>query len=352
MTKVLFLLAAVMLLAGCTLFAEEKREMPPPSPQPSIIQPKNEENETNQTSEEVEPKKNRTVVKPVERPDPFASFPPRNLSDRIDDGMFKVHDMPGAPLNIYVIDAEWGDAVLINKGQFYMLVDAGHPKVVDFLKDMKVEKVHALVLSRKAPQSVGGAERLLEEIEVEEIWENNVQYSQSSVALVQEDNTYEKVLENAKANGITIKHPQAGDRLAVSGMEILVLNPQPQRFKGNPDVDSIVLKVSFNNFCILILHPTIQEIENALMKAGDELSCPVITYFKHGEARPRPPLLLEKNQVQQVIISAGKDSPSLPSPATLELLRLKGIKVWRTDKDGTIRIYADGYSPYEVGKAG
>ncbi|MEM4348537.1 MAG: hypothetical protein QXN37_03135 [Candidatus Anstonellaceae archaeon] len=346
------LLAVALLLSGCISFAEEKKEATVPLTSPTSVQPSEQENKTNQTAEMPEIKKNKTVVKPIEKPDPFASFPLRNLSDKIDDGSFRIHDMPGSPLNMYVIDAEGGDAVLINKGEFYMLIDAGHPKVVDFLKGMNIEKIHVLVLSRKAPESIEGAERLLEEIEVEEIWENNVQYSPSSVALVQQDNTYERILENAKMSGIVIKHPQAGDRLTVSGMEILVLNPQPQRSKGNPDVDSIVLKVSFNNFCALLLHSTIQETENALTKLGEDIFCPVATYFKHGEARSWPPLLLEKNPPQQVIISAGKDNPSLPSPTTLEILRIKGIKVWRTDKDGTIRVYSDGYSPYSIEKAG
>ncbi|MCX8196804.1 MAG: hypothetical protein N3G80_00595 [Candidatus Micrarchaeota archaeon] len=306
----------------------------------------------NQTVAETVVKKNKTSAasRPVELPpDPFASFIPRNISDRIADGQFRIYDMPGAPLNIYVIDAGEGDAVLVIKGNFYMLVDAGNAeKILSFLEKMQIKNLNVLVITRNAPEAINGAAEVLERIEVGEIWENNATPGRNLVSLTAEEDRYAEIIEKAKDMGIAIKRPQAGDSIVVSGMEIKVLNPQATRFKGNPDVDAIVLKLSFNNFCMLLLHPTVQDIESILMGADSELGCPVITYFKHGEGRPLPSLLVERYPPEHAIISVGKEMSGLPSPTTIERLLMKKIKVWRTDVDGTIRIYSDGYMPYEI----
>ncbi len=346
----LALIAASLFIAGCTLPWEQKQ--PGANDTTQIAQaPKNGTNATLPAQNETVIRKNYTVIKPPERPDPFAGLPPRNASDRIGDGLFRINDMPAAMLNIYVISDGYADSILVNKGQFNMLVDSGSSaETLGFLRNQGVMRLNVVVATRDDPGAIGGLSDVLDAYSVDEFWDNHVQSNPSLVALVPPSTAYAELLQKVKDGNITVKHPQAGDNLSVSGMDVSVLNPQSPRLKGNPDVDAIVMKVSFNNFCALLLNPTVQERESALMGTGGDLDCPVMTYFKHGEGRPEPSLLLTNYPPKDVIISVGGNADGLPSQTTLTRLKMQGITVWRTDVDGTLRVYSDGYSPYAIKK--
>ena len=60
-------------------------------------------------------------------------------------------------------------------------------------------------------------------------------------------------------------------------------------------------------------------------------------------------LLIEGNPaLKDVIISVGENEDGLPSQTTLSRLALKDYSVWRTDRNGTIDVYADWAGNYMV----
>ena len=346
-------LAVLMLLLGCAMpWDAQKAPEANKTPAPNITKnetPLNgsvpEKNESAVAANETVVKKNKTVIKPVERPDPFAGIVPRNISENIADGRFRIVDQPAAPVNIYAINDGHADSILVNKGEFYMLVDAGNSaQAIDFLRSAGVRKLNVLVATRDDSGAVGGLSDVLDAYPVDEFWENGVQSNPSLVSLVPASTQYAELLAKVKEKNITVKHPQAGDAMGVSGMDVIILNPQNPRLKGNPDIDAIVMKISFNSFCALLLNPTVQERETAFMGSNESLQCDVMTYFKHGEGRSTPPLLVSNHPPKDVIIFVGENTDRLPSATTLTWLAMRNIKVWRTDKDGTIRVSSDGFT--------
>jgi len=288
---------------------------------------------------------NETPAAPKPPADPFANITPRNISDRIADGQFRITENPAAPLNVYVISDGYADSILVNKGEFFMLVDAGNFSPADaLLQKLGVSHLNVVVATRDYEGAIGGIGSLLSSYKVDEIWDNNVPPEQGSA--------YAGLLSQAAGRGITAKHPEAGDGMNVSGLSVSVLNPQKERLLGNPDLDSVVLKLSSGGFCMLLLNPTVQERENAIIAGGQDLRCDVVTYFKHGEGRPEPSLLISNAaKPKDAIISVGPNGDGLPSNTTLERLGLGGIRVWRTDKNGTIAVSNDGVgSGYTISK--
>ncbi|HIH18905.1 TPA: hypothetical protein HA225_02925 [Candidatus Micrarchaeota archaeon] len=272
--------------------------------------------------------------------DTFEGVVPRNISDRISDGQFRLADQGAFPLKIYVISSGFSDSILVTKGEFGMLVDAGNFLPVDsFLKHLGIKKLNVLVATRDYSGAVDGIPDLLENYEVGELWENNVAPSSQSL---------KSSLEKARQLNMTIKHPQEGDRMNFSDVTFTVINPSENRQLGNPDIDAIVMKVSMGKFCALILNPTVQERENALISTGEDLKCEVLTYFKHGEGRPEPSVLMSNVAPKDVIISVGQNSLGLPRSTTLTRLNISGTHIWRTDERGTVRITNDGFSPYQI----
>ncbi|MCX8195391.1 MAG: hypothetical protein N3G22_04795 [Candidatus Micrarchaeota archaeon] len=270
--------------------------------------------------------------------DPFANFTPRNVSDKIGEGQFRLLPQTAAPLRIYVLNASHADSILITKGEFAMLIDAGID-VSAQLRELGVKKLHVVVATRDYSGAINGMLDVLENFEVVEFWENKVPPKSPE---------YTAVLEKVKEKGITIKHPEVGDSFEFSGVKFTALNPEKRRLLGNPDGDAIVMKVSFEDFCILLLNPTIQEREPSLMNSGENIRCDVATYFRHGEGRPMPSVLIDRAKVKDVIISVGENEWGLPSNTTLTRFAMAGIRVFRTDLHGTVRVSYDGVSNYEI----
>jgi competence protein ComEC len=154
-----------------------------------------------------------------------------------------------------------------------------------------------------------------------------------------------------KAKGITIKLPKAGDAMSVNGLSVAVLNPQSPPLRGNPDIDAVVVKLSTKDMCMVLLNPTVQERENALLSGKESLKCSVMTYFKHGEGRPTPSLIMDgSNKPNDVIISVGPNDLKLPSETTIMRLDINNVNVWRTDRDGTVAVISKITGGYDIGK--
>jgi competence protein ComEC len=267
----------------------------------------------------------------------------RNASADISEGKFAIKENFATPLKVYVISDGHADSVLVSKGEFNMLVDAGNfPQADAFLKKLGITRLHVVVATRDYAGAIGGLPAILDAYQVDELWENGA---------AQQGSDYYSLLEKARMRGITLKKPVALDGMEVNGLAVTVLNPQQQRIFSNPDNDAIVLKLSAGGFCMLLLNPTVQERENAIISTGESLRCDAATYYKHGEGRPEPSLLIGSYALpKDVIISVGRNnSVGLPSNTTITRLALKSVKVWRTDTDGTVLVEAasDG-SSYKV----
>ena len=340
------MLLAFFLFSGCTM-PWDAQAQPPAAPQitppalPQYVappaQPMPEPNNSAAQNQTAPPTQNGTSA-PV---DIFANITPRNISDNIGDGQFRIVDMPGESLNIYAINDGFADSILVQKGSFYMLVDSGDSAYTqEFLDSKNITRLNVVVATRDDAGAIGGLSDIINSYQVDEFWDNNVPGTSAD---------YASLLSLVQAKGITTKHPQAGDRLTVQGLKIDILNPQKARLLGNPDTDAIVMKLSNNAFCALLLNPTVQERENALIETGKDLRCDVVTCFKHGEARPDSSLLINSYaQPRDAIISVGPNLLGLPSTSTLAWLALKNITIWRTD-NSTIAVSTDGLGSYDIG---
>ena len=75
------------------------------------------------------------------------------------------------------------------------------------------------------------------------------------------------------------------------------------------------------------------------------LQLPMIDVLKvshHGSSDDGLPRLLERLRPQVAVIEVGaRNSYGHPTAETISALREAGVRTWRTDKDGTVRIEVD-----------
>jgi len=266
--------------------------------------------------------------------------PPQNRSDRITDSAIDFSFTPFGNLYIYAINVGYGDAYLVKRGNFDMLIDAGGPNagetVVNFLNYLGVDDVEILVVTNHANEHVGGALEVINRLKVEEIWDNDVEPAQTPL--------YAEFLRQANEKGIPIKHPEVRDNVSYNGIGISVLNPQKKRYNNidNPGVDSIVLKVGTGGFCTLFGSDAEEGVQPAIMSTGTSIACKVMTLPAHGSGNAASNQFLFAVSPDVAVISVGPNSKGYPNPTTLESLRIKGISIYRTDTSGTAVIISDG----------
>jgi len=338
--KSVAILFSFVLLFGCALPGQEPTVAPQPQPTPVPEPEINVSIGNGSVAEGANATANGTLPSEGGTEAEILPETPRNVSGSIMDGQFAIRENFATPLKVYVIKDGQADSVLVNKGEFNMLVDAGSFAQVDaFLKKMGITRLNVVVATRDYSGAIGGIPNLLDSYKVDELWDNGA---------AQEGTAYYSLLEKAREKKVLLKGPEALESMEVNGMTVTVLNPQLQRIFSNPDNDAIVLKLSAGNFCMLLLNPTVQERENVLISTGENLRCDVITYYKHGEGRPEPSLLISSYaKPKDAIISVGvNNSVGLPTNTTLTRLALQSIKVWRTDTGGTVLVEAksDGSS--------
>jgi len=358
MNKAIPLLAASLLLfsifSGCTMPWDKPQAKPvdsgaqPYQPQQDQSQPPQQ----NQTQPPVYPLQSGQIVPNSSNYTPPPALPPeepvqlRSMSDKIYEGAFSVPEPIVDPLRVHFIKAGFADSILVNKGAFNILIDDGNAELVHaYLRSAGITRLDIVVATHDEPDAVSGVSSLIDEFEIGEIWEGWPS---------KQSDDYIAMLDKARAKEITIKHPMAGDRMRFGGLNIFVLNPpKDKEYNSNPEVDAIVLKVTNNQFCMVLLNPTVQECEPALISAAnaanESLRCDVAAYFRHGEGRPTPPSIMEYINPRDVIISVGQNDEKLPSPTTLAYLSVHGKTVHQTDH-GTQVLTNYGFRAYEFGR--
>jgi len=85
------------------------------------------------------------------------------------------------------------------------------------------------------------------------------------------------------------------------------------------------------------------EAEDRMLSEKAELASVVLKVGHHGSRFSTSEALLGRVAPRAALISAGSgNSFGLPAPSTLALLARRGIRIYRTDRDGTIEVLSDG----------
>ena len=113
----------------------------------------------------------------------------------------------------------------------------------------------------------------------------------------------------------------------------------------DPDVNdnSLVFRLVHGRFAILFTGDIGIATEEELVSAPASLGCTVLKVPHHGSRHSSSAPFLDASSPAIALIGAGyRNSFRLPARETLVALKGRGIRVWRTDLDGTVRITSDG----------
>lgn len=127
------------------------------------------------------------------------------------------------------------------------------------------------------------------------------------------------------------------------GVLLEVLFPGPQPLEGvEPGArdDSLVLRLSYGAFRALIAGAAGPAAQMRLLALEPDLGSTLLLVPRQAEKRALDARFLEAVHPVLAVVSA---APGHPDARTLEQLHLAGIPCFRTDREGAIEVWSDGY---------
>ena len=242
-------------------------------------------------------------------------------------------------LIIHFIDVSEGDCILIqmpnNKN---ILVDTGNLsvgyRVKKYLRSKKVFKLDCIIITHMHPDHVGGIFNILPKCRTNIIYYNGYH---------PQDNEFFFELTNlAKNLNIPLNILNAGNKLFYEKITIDVLSPI-EPLSGDINGDSIVFKITFGEISFLLTGDLNIKGEKRLIEAGCNLKSDILKVGHHGAEDACSEEFIDKVMPKITVLSVGKNNRyGYPSERVIAGFETKEIPLYRTDRDGTIRIQTDG----------
>lgn len=242
-------------------------------------------------------------------------------------------------LTIHFIDVGLGDCIFITlPSSENILIDTGGsstgPKVVQYLKSLGVKRIDHLILTHPDDDHIGGILSIMSEFEVLNIYDNGLSNFNSDIY-----RDYVKLVRNnlSKYNIL-----QAGESLLFNNIMIEVLNPLLPP-TGNPNDDSIVLRLLYEDVKIFLTGDLLQSGERRLLNLRTELTSQILKISHHGENDASSDDFLKSVNPEITIISVSNvNKYARPHQELLKRLTQIGAKIYRTDHSGNIILKTDG----------
>ena len=246
---------------------------------------------------------------------------------------------PSAALTVHFIDVGQADCALLECQGKYILIDGGNVAdgqlVTDYLENMGVTKLEAVIATHAHEDHVGGLPQVLATYETAAVYAPTRTYA---------SNCFDQFVYYTDQQGLQITIPQAGDVIRFGAATATVMGPVKSYAETNDT--SIVLLVQLGDTRFLFTGDMEVTAENDMLEYwGEDFNwrADVLKVGHHGSETSTGYRFLRAVMPQFGIISVGKDnSYGHPHEAPLSRLENAEVTVCRTDLLGTILAVSDG----------
>jgi competence protein ComEC len=242
---------------------------------------------------------------------------------------------PPDTLTVRFLDVGQGDATLVQHPDgSAVLFDAGPPEAgtARLLRRAGVRELTAVVATHASRDHHGGLVEVLERFEVGLLLDGGDETN---------DPAFRAALARAARESVRIVPATAPMTLRAGGLTIRVLSPPPRPpgpAPEDPNPRAVVAIVSAGEFDLFLSADAESEV---LLP----LELPDVEAMKvphHGSEDPGLPELLDHLRPQLAAIEVGVNTYGHPAPPTLAALERAGVRVYRTDRDGTVTLSVEG----------
>ena len=243
-------------------------------------------------------------------------------------------------VKVHVLDVGQGDAILLEASNGKrVLVDAGTKKsnVVGQLKQRGIHRLDLVIATHAHADHIGGMPDVLTHLKPKIYVDNGMRHTTM---------TYRRTMAAVEESGATYRGAIQGRVFNVEDdLKLTILHPRSNLLSGTRsdlNSNSVVIRIDHGSDCILLTGDSEDPTERALQQHGIE-PCEVLKVAHHGSEHSTSLAWLRAVQPKIALISAGvKNRYGHPDDHTLKRLASSGVKVHRTDLEGTLTVLSTG----------
>ncbi len=258
--------------------------------------------------------------------------------------------LPGEKqLEVTFLDVGQGDSIVVSTPGNHTLVvdtgrstsddDAGRSIVLPFLRSKGLNGIDALLLTHPDDDHIGGAISILERLRVGRLLVSGIPSNAPN---------YVRTLSIARKRRVPIVQLARGQVLDFhDSVTAEVLNPPTNGSPSRNHADNngcLVVRIQRQDTSILLTGDAEVEAEQDMLSDGEGLHADVLKLGHHGSKTSSSNEFLDSVKPKVAIVSAGiRNVFGHPNPLVMERVESRGIKIFRTDRDGAITVSSDGH---------
>ncbi len=234
---------------------------------------------------------------------------------------------------IVMLNVGQGDSFLIRSNNKTMLIDTGgipnyysnkeeykitNNITIPYLKSKGIKKIDKLILTHGDYDHIGETINILNNYKVKEVFinQNKLNYLERKINKIHK-----------------VKVLKEGDNFNIGEISFIELN---KKF-NDENTSSIVLLGIYKNINILFTGDANYNTEDYILNNYNLPKIDILKLGHHGSKTSTKEELIKRINPKIILISVGKNNKfNHPNKETLN--RIKGRKIYRTDKDGTVEI--------------
>lgn len=241
-------------------------------------------------------------------------------------------------VKIHYIDVGQGDSTLIQVRDKNILIDAGPRSsaedLVKYLKDINIQKLDYVIATHPHEDHIGGMVSIIKTFKIGEF------YAPKKTATTK---TFENMIKELQNKKLKIQVAKAGNEISLnSNSKLEFLAPNNSDYEEINDY-SAVTKLTYEDNSFIFMGDAERLSEKEILQKGSNVKAQVIKLGHHGSSTSSSKEFLDKVDPKYAIISCGKNNDyGHPHKETINELKNRNIKYFRTDTNGTIVLYSDG----------
>lgn len=246
------------------------------------------------------------------------------------------------PFCVTFLDVGQGDCEIISCNGINILIDGGESensgKIVRYLKDNGIEKLDCYILTHPHSDHIGVAPYILEEIPCDKVF--TTYFSEFNIPTT---SLYENTLDAIYKSGAEPILVEAGDSFTFGELKIDIVAPINESEDYN-DM-SIVCKATYKDASVLFTGDSTKKVESQILDEKLNVDADILKAAHHGSSTSSSEDFIDAVSPEFVIIPCGSgNSYGHPHKEIVKLLQDKEIEYFRTDENGTVYYFGDGYN--------